>query len=205
MMVIWRRRSELITKCCARKPTLLKHSLDAEFKFHRWLLSGTEKMTLKAGPSPTLIFGLSEEGRCFHSNNLFLVLQHGSGPKVQQNFPSSGTFTGRNFTVQSSKWHHLSVDVVCTFIDLIIVKFTRIFCRPVDKSGNRLDPAAFNQYRKSHQFRGPFCLCSLKFENQTTDVEAAVYMAKSGICLGEYVSSCAQNNCGYFGQSMFLV
>lgn len=78
---------------------------------------------------------------------------------------------------------------------------TNMHYRPLDESGNRLKPADFNEYRKSHYFRGPLCLCSLKFENQTADVEAPVYVAKSGICLGEYVSSCAQNNCDYFSQS----
>lgn len=94
--------------------------------------------------------------------------------------------------------------MVCISPYLCLSILLKICYRPLDEHGARLNPADFNQYRKSHQFRGPFCLCSLKFEDQAEDVEAAIYVAKSGICLGEYVLSCARNNCGYFSQSVFL-
>jgi hypothetical protein len=47
---------------------------------------------------------------------------------------------------------------------------------------------------------GPCCLCPLINPTGPDFVEAAIYLATSGTYAGEYVASCATDNCGYLGK-----
>jgi hypothetical protein len=79
-----------------------------------------------------------------------------------------------------------------------------IFYRPVDNHG-RVVPSSLREYRRSHEFLGPCCLCPLFARNAETRVftEAAMFVAPSGQFSGEYVAQCAKGECGYLGQLAF--
>ena len=56
------------------------------------------------------------------------------------------------------------------------------------------------QYWFTNDMLGPCCLCSLINPMGLDFVEAAIYLATSGAYAGEYVASCATDNCGYLGE-----
>lgn len=64
----------------------------------------------------------------------------------------------------------------------------------------RIKPSDLEAYRQSHRMLGPCCLCPMKDGGQPDFVEAAMYMVTAGSLSGEYIASCAQNHCGYFGE-----
>ena len=76
--------------------------------------------------------------------------------------------------------------------------------RPV-QGEKRVTPSKLRNYRESHQFLGPCCLCPflepLKVDPRFT--EAAIYMPVHGRYAGEYVAECAESRCGYIGWSAF--
>jgi hypothetical protein len=76
------------------------------------------------------------------------------------------------------------------------------FHRPV-KEGVRVPPDGLRQYRNTHQYLGPGCLCPLlePISENLVFKEAAVYLSASGCYKGEYVAECAKSQCGYLGQS----
>ena len=59
-----------------------------------------------------------------------------------------------------------------------------------------------HNYRKTHQFLGPCCLCSLltPLREDSHFTEAAIYVPVFGRYAGEYVAECARSHCGYLGQ-----
>ena len=68
----------------------------------------------------------------------------------------------------------------------------------------RLKPDALRNYRNTHQFLGPCCLCPLKFgplkkDGEPCFAEAAIYMPGVGRYEGEYIAECAKSRCGYLG------
>jgi len=64
----------------------------------------------------------------------------------------------------------------------------------------RVHPQDLEDHRISHQMLGPCCLCPLAEATQPDFVEAAVYPASVGPYAGQYVASCAQGRCNYFGE-----
>jgi hypothetical protein len=69
--------------------------------------------------------------------------------------------------------------------------------RPV-VSGKRVTPSALRDYRLTHQFRGPCCLCPVFERGVCREYkEAAIFVATSGAQAGEYVTQCALGACGY--------
>jgi hypothetical protein len=65
--------------------------------------------------------------------------------------------------------------------------------------GERVHPSALREYRKTHRFLGPNCLCPLLEEGEPDFVESAIYMPTSGPWAGFYVASCARERCAYLG------
>ncbi|KAG1865191.1 hypothetical protein C8R48DRAFT_672466 [Suillus tomentosus] len=69
---------------------------------------------------------------------------------------------------------------------------------PVNDNGARVVPSDLAAYRKSHQFRGPHCLCAFIDDHNPNDPrEAAIVMSKRGLRTGEYIARCALSKCGY--------
>ena len=56
------------------------------------------------------------------------------------------------------------------------------------------------QYWTTNNMLGPCCLCPLINSKGPNFVEAVIYLATSGTYAGEYVASCAVDNCGYLGE-----
>lgn len=59
---------------------------------------------------------------------------------------------------------------------------------------HRVTPLELNDYRQSHVFRFPCCLCA-----RTDGIyrEAVVYLAAAGRYKGEWLASCATDSCSY--------
>ena len=76
--------------------------------------------------------------------------------------------------------------------------------RPI-KDGARVPPDGLRQYRQTHEYLGPGCLCPLleRFSKTAPYKEAAIYLAIDGPYKGEYVAECAKHQCGYLGWSSF--
>jgi hypothetical protein len=72
--------------------------------------------------------------------------------------------------------------------------------RPVTEDGQRVTPSDLADYRITHQFRAPSCLCGCK-TNNASYAETAIYIAKDGPYSGEYVVGCASDSCGYLSKS----
>jgi len=70
---------------------------------------------------------------------------------------------------------------------------------PMDEQGSRVDTEALLDYRISHKFRGPSCLCaSYEYIRVNTPyTESAIYMSTHGSYSGEYLIACAAGRCGY--------
>ena len=64
----------------------------------------------------------------------------------------------------------------------------------------RIAPDAMRQYRSTNDMLGPCCLCLLINPMGPDFVEATIYLATSGAYAGEYVASCATDNCGSLGE-----
>ena len=64
-------------------------------------------------------------------------------------------------------------------------------------------PDALRNYRETHDFLGPCCLCPLLGTQKGIErgrfVEAAIYIPVCGLYAGEYVAECAKSRCGYLG------
>ena len=61
------------------------------------------------------------------------------------------------------------------------------------------------EYRISHRMLGPCCLCPMVDTRKPSFVEAAIYMASDGEHAGQFVATCAKNECGYFGALSYIV
>jgi hypothetical protein len=72
--------------------------------------------------------------------------------------------------------------------------------RRPSNNGERVSPSELQNHRVSHHMLGPCCLCPLVDQYKPDFVEAAIYVAGTGTFAGEYVASCAQDQCGYFGK-----
>ena len=82
----------------------------------------------------------------------------------------------------------------------------QIFHRPVSQ-GARVSPAGLCQYRETHQYLGPGCLCPLLqlLSEEPKFTETAIYLTMVGHYKGEYVAECAKGQCGYLGESACLL
>ncbi len=93
-------------------------------------------------------------------------------------------------------WHVTINFAICEGLTL------HCFCRPVKADGQRIPPEKLLQYRKTHEYLGPGCLCPL-LEPLTGYKEAAIYLTVDGLYKGEYVAECADDRCDYLSQSPF--
>jgi hypothetical protein len=69
--------------------------------------------------------------------------------------------------------------------------------------GARVPPGELLRYRETHDYRGPGCLCPLlePLRKNAEYKEASIYLAIDGQYKGEYIAECAEDRCGYLGQS----
>ncbi|KAJ7676898.1 hypothetical protein DFH06DRAFT_1428792 [Mycena polygramma] len=62
----------------------------------------------------------------------------------------------------------------------------------------RVTPSDLSDYRRTHQFRFPCCLCSVHEMDPNHFTEAVVFMVTSGPLSGEFVAACARGVCRYW-------
>jgi hypothetical protein len=77
----------------------------------------------------------------------------------------------------------------------------RLWSRPTNGDGERVTPSDLATHRLSHAMRGPCCLCPVRPQCDDRFVEATIYMPLNGRFGGEYVAVCADDVCGYHGDS----
>src|SRR5277367_2089972 len=65
--------------------------------------------------------------------------------------------------------------------------------------GERVPPSDFPEYRRTHNFRAPCCLCGHIAQDGEYS-EAALYIARDPEFLGEYVAGCSTQTCGYLSK-----
>jgi hypothetical protein len=66
-------------------------------------------------------------------------------------------------------------------------------------------PKELRKHRETNYMLGPNCLCPMKDNSLPDFVEAAIYSISKGPLAGQYVASCSQDNCGYFGEWRALI
>ena len=68
-------------------------------------------------------------------------------------------------------------------------------------------PNELRPYHETHEYLGPGCLCPLleQLRKKAEYKEASIYLAIDGQYKGEYVAECAEDRCGYLGQSPISV
>jgi len=60
-------------------------------------------------------------------------------------------------------------------------------------------PEGLSNYRASHHFRNPCCLCAALSDNDVY-TEAAIFRAFEGEFIGEFMAGCAEGTCGYLSK-----
>ena len=67
-------------------------------------------------------------------------------------------------------------------------------------------PDALCNYRETHDFLGPCCLCPLLEMQEGIEcgrfMEAAIHIPVCGLYAGEYIPECAKSQCNYL--SLFI-
>jgi hypothetical protein len=75
----------------------------------------------------------------------------------------------------------------------------------VTETGERVFPSDLLEYRRTHEFRGPCCLCaSLDSSDASVYTEASIFVAIVGPYTGRYVAACATDQCRYWGEPFLL-
>jgi hypothetical protein len=96
------------------------------------------------------------------------------------------------------------VDLVCTaHLTVIYYCLIPFLHRPVSEEINRITPDGLQDYRKSHKFRGPCCLCPTD-SIDAVYTESAIFMATGGNFSGKYLAACATGRCGYISESISI-
>ena len=74
--------------------------------------------------------------------------------------------------------------------------------RPVTETGERVPPSDLLDHRRTHDFRGPCCLCASLDSSilPAAYTEASIFVAIVGPCIGKYVAACATGQCRYWGK-----
>jgi hypothetical protein len=72
--------------------------------------------------------------------------------------------------------------------------------RPLKQSGERVPPSEFGDYRATHAFTTPSCLCA---QSGSVQVESSVDVTMEDPYRGEYVAGCALGRCDYLGESTY--
>jgi hypothetical protein len=69
-------------------------------------------------------------------------------------------------------------------------------------AGSRVTPEDLEEYRRSHEFLAPCCLCAFTdgVEYQETTIGIVALGAASDPQHGTYVAHCSNQRCGYSGQ-----
>lgn len=70
--------------------------------------------------------------------------------------------------------------------------------RPV-LNGRRVPPSEFSDFRRTHVFRYPSCLCAMESPDGSAVTESVIFMSTTPGVAGEYVAACAKKKCKYFG------
>jgi hypothetical protein len=120
------------------------------------------------------------------------------------------------FTINSTLLRHLFLTTTgCLVIFLggageyAVISFPtnlltiKIKLRPVGETGQRVTPTSLSDYRMSHRFQFPCCLCPTD-QFEIDYIESAIYLPVFGPYAGKYVAGCATNSCGYFSTCLFV-
>jgi hypothetical protein len=71
--------------------------------------------------------------------------------------------------------------------------------------GSRVKPCDIEDYRSTHQMNRPSCLCPMIYLNGLDIVESTIRVCTTGPFAGEYVATCAREECGYPGYPAILL
>ena len=93
-------------------------------------------------------------------------------------------------------WYWYVHFAVC---DSLLLTFPYTSPRPVKETGERVTPCELLEYRRSHQFLGPCCLCASLESDISSYTEASIFVALSGPTAGQYTAACAAGQCRYWG------
>ena len=73
--------------------------------------------------------------------------------------------------------------------------------RPINDEGERVTPSDLIEYRRSHDFKGPCCLCASLDADLASYTESSIFLATCRPSSGKYVAACATGQCRYWGES----
>jgi hypothetical protein len=73
--------------------------------------------------------------------------------------------------------------------------------RPTNEHGECVPPSELCSHRLSHNVQGPCCPCPLQNNVDKFFMESTICMVHHGRYAGEYVATCAKDECDYFGIS----
>ena len=70
--------------------------------------------------------------------------------------------------------------------------------RPV-LNGHCVPPSEFSEFRRTHIFRYPSCLCAMASPDGSAVMESVIFISTSPGLVGKYVTACMKKQCKYFG------
>ncbi|KAL6300753.1 hypothetical protein BKA93DRAFT_752467 [Sparassis latifolia] len=76
--------------------------------------------------------------------------------------------------------------------------FLRWWFRPVDADGQRVPPERFQDYRATHEFKYPGCLCASLDTDANAFTESIVAIHRSDTDSSLWVAMCSRGICGYW-------
>ena len=77
--------------------------------------------------------------------------------------------------------------------------------RPINDEGKLVAPSDFSEYRLTHDFWAPSCLCALADEGKEQYTELAVLLCAIGEFASKYVATCATDHCGYLSSPFWFM
>jgi hypothetical protein len=88
---------------------------------------------------------------------------------------------------------------------IVVAAVNRAWTRRPTSLEARIPPCALQDHRISHRLLGPCCLCPKVDITKPPFVEAAIYIASGGEYAGKYIAACAKDECGYVGESCYVL
>ena len=93
-------------------------------------------------------------------------------------------------------WYVVVVQPCCT-----VARWYATISRPLSDADERIAPADLPNFRLTHEFRAPCCLCACQ-DVEGNYTEAAMFIAEDGPNLGKYMAGCASKHCGYLSECL---
>jgi hypothetical protein len=103
--------------------------------------------------------------------------------------------------------------ILATIAKYILTSALYYYYRPVDENGARVPPSDLYQYRNTHDFRFPCCICPASQQPPIDDQlqaaiqykEARVFREQEGPYSSEWVAVCVAGACEYFRKFFYSI